>query len=251
LTSYLDALYQDTVRVRYAAQQTCLEADGNATLLDVGCHGGVNPLRLAQGIGARRVVGVEITRGQARQALRRGIEVVIADANRPLPLADASVSVVTAMDVIEHLYDPARLIREATRALKPGGYLVVATPNLASWHNVFALVLGLQPFSGPNLTSMLDADVAVVRRLHRRAYDLPEDGQEPVDADDALHRHLVVSAYRSLLRLMEQNGLAVEYARGFGYYPLPAWLGRLASRLDPAHAHHMVIKARKPATDKA
>jgi hypothetical protein len=38
----------------------------------------------------------------------------------------------------------------------------------------------------------------------------------------------------------------VEHALGFGYYPLPPGLARLASRVDPAHAHHMVVKARKP-----
>lgn len=207
-------------------------------------------MRLAREIGARHVMGVEIVSNLARVALGCGIETIITDANRTLPFTDNSVSVMTALDVAEHLWDPAHLIREAYRVIGPGGYLVIATPNLSSWHNVFALVLGLQPFSGPNLTSMLEADVTIVRRLHRRAYALPEDSASMAECESALHRHLIVAAYRSLKRLVEQSGFVLEFSRGFGYYPLPAWLGRIAARLDPAHAHHIVIKARKPIIGK-
>lgn len=47
----------------------------------------------------------------------------------PLPLPDASVDVVTCVSLIEHLYDPARMLAEARRVLRPGGAIVLVTPN--------------------------------------------------------------------------------------------------------------------------
>lgn len=245
LERYFDHIYQDTVRRRYAAQRACMERNPAARLLDIGCQTGVNTLLLAQAAGTRHVVGLDYNARTLREAALRGICVLVGDANHPLPFADASFDAVTMMDVLEHLVDPRLAIGEARRVLRPGGYLVIATPNLASWHNILALLLGLQPFSGPNLTSMFDADLAIVQRLHRQAYHLPAEGQVESRAEQELHRHIVVAAYRALVRLVEREGLRVEWARGYGYYPLPPLLGRLCARLDPWHAHHIVIKARK------
>lgn len=246
LLSYLDGIYQGTVRARYRGQLACMEEDPRALLLDVGCHTGVNTLRLARAVGTGHVVGLERRPSPLRQASEAGVRCLVADANVPLPIADETVDVVTAMDVLEHLVDPAGLVHEAYRVLRPGGYCVVATPNLASWHNIFALALGFQPFSGPNLTSMLDADMAIVRRMHRQAYGMSADQEIAPSEEIGLHRHIVVVAYRSLLRLMAQAGFTIERARGYGYYPFPSPIGRVMARLDPAHSHHIVVKGRKP-----
>jgi len=77
-------------------------------------------------------------------------------------------------------------------------------------------------------------------------YALPEEGNLVADEEQELHRHIVVVAYRALLRLMVREGFRIEYARGFGYYPLPPLLARPVARLDPWHAHHIVAKGRKP-----
>jgi GT2 family glycosyltransferase/SAM-dependent methyltransferase len=51
-----------------------------------------------------------------------------ADATR-LPIADASVDVVTLYDVLEHIPDDATAVREAVRVLRPGGHLLLTTPS--------------------------------------------------------------------------------------------------------------------------
>ncbi len=46
-----------------------------------------------------------------------------------LPLDDASVDVVVNFQVIEHLWDQSQFLRECLRVLRPGGELLISTPN--------------------------------------------------------------------------------------------------------------------------
>ncbi len=60
-----------------------------------------------------------------------GQNVDIANLNHePLPYPDALFDVVTATEVIEHLEDFRRVVREIYRVLKPGGVCILSTPNI-------------------------------------------------------------------------------------------------------------------------
>jgi SAM-dependent methyltransferase len=60
-----------------------------------------------------------------------GQKVDIANLNtESLPYADATFDVVTATEVIEHLEDFRRVVREIHRVLKPGGVCILSTPNI-------------------------------------------------------------------------------------------------------------------------
>jgi 2-polyprenyl-3-methyl-5-hydroxy-6-metoxy-1,4-benzoquinol methylase len=58
-----------------------------------------------------------------------------------LPLADASIDAAAAVEVIEHLENPRAFLRELTRAVRPGGWVVVTTPNQLSALSLMALLL--------------------------------------------------------------------------------------------------------------
>lgn len=233
------------MRLVYSSPEYLLEPNAQAILLDCGCNEGTFSRQLAARLGTARVIGFEINQGLAQQAARHSVQVVRADLNQRFPFRDKSLHVITAFNLLEHLVETERFLTELHRVLIPGGYTIINTPNLASWHNIAALLLGLQPFSGPNIASMTESDVPLVRRMHRRAYDLPEEPDYLISAEPERHRHIVVVAFRALLNALRRAGFTVERALGFGYYPLPPTLARLASRIDPSHAHHMVIKARK------
>lgn len=61
---------------------------------------------------------------------RQGIRGVCADACARLPFADASFDVVLSMEGIEHFEHQAGFVRECARVLRPGGWLLLTTPNV-------------------------------------------------------------------------------------------------------------------------
>lgn len=64
----------------------------------------------------------------------------------PFPYPDGYFATVLCCELIEHLFhDPMHLMTEVNRVLKPGGHLVLTTPNLASLRAVSAILQGYHP----------------------------------------------------------------------------------------------------------
>lgn len=53
-----------------------------------------------------------------------------------LPFADASYDIVLSTQVLEHVQDPAKVVHEMARVLKPGGLLFLTTPQSSPLHNL-------------------------------------------------------------------------------------------------------------------
>jgi SAM-dependent methyltransferase len=247
LKGYFDYIYRDVVALRMHRQLACLEGLEASIILDCGCHAGRNTTKIAERLFPETVIGLEYGSEFIIKARERGIEVTQTDLNVPIPLQSASIDVITAFDVLEHLTETWLFVQELYRVVKPGGYVIIDSPNLASWHNIFALVLGVQPFSGPHLISMAESDVKLVRTMHRRDHNFSEHERvELTSSNKKMYRHLVVAAYSSLVKLLKRAGFVVERSWSFGYYPFPPLLARALCKVDPLHAHHYIIKARKP-----
>ena len=130
-------------------------------LLDVGCGSGEFLSRMRERGWA--VIGVEPDPVAAAAARRDDLDVrdgMLEDA----AFADESFDAVVLSHVIEHVHDPIALLRECGRILRPGGRLVLTTPNLTSvGHRRFgADWRGLEPprhlhvFSVESLASCVD-----------------------------------------------------------------------------------------------
>jgi 2-polyprenyl-3-methyl-5-hydroxy-6-metoxy-1,4-benzoquinol methylase len=72
---------------------------------------------------------------------------VKADLNtETLPLESGTVDLVTAFEVVEHLWDKDNMLKEVHRVLKQRGLLILSTPNLVAWANRLLLLVGKTPF---------------------------------------------------------------------------------------------------------
>jgi SAM-dependent methyltransferase len=217
------ALRQNLANV--ASFVSAFSTSGDRSILDLGCWDGANLERYASP--GARLVGVEMGHEAAILARRRSVRVVQADLNQHLPFQDQTFDVVTSHQVIEHLYDTDVFLSESHRVLRPGGMIIVSTENLASWHNVFALLLGWQAFSLTNVSQMnpgLGNPLANLR------------GSEPFDKG---WEHLRIFSFRGLQELLRCHGFTRVRIAGAGYYPLPAALGRI----DPRHAAFITAAA--------
>ncbi|BBZ23769.1 class I SAM-dependent methyltransferase [Mycolicibacter hiberniae] len=97
-------------------------------VLEAGCGEGYGADLIADV--ARRVIGLDyddaaVAHVQARYPRVEAVQGNLAE----LPLPDAAVDVVVNFQVIEHLWDQAQFIAECARVLRPGGLLMISTPN--------------------------------------------------------------------------------------------------------------------------
>jgi SAM-dependent methyltransferase len=203
---------------------------GSGVLLDLGCDDGswTEELRRRLGIPAEQVKGLEIIAERAALARARGFNVHVGDLEEPWPFEDASVDVVHANQVIEHVQNLDHFVIELKRVLRPGGAAIVCTENLASWHNVAALTLGYEPFSLTNISDVRPLGNRLA--LHRRERPGRESWQ-----------HVHVLTLPAMSDLFAAHGLALQRSWGAGYHPFPRRLAAGLARLDPRHAHFIAL----------
>ena len=108
-----------------------------ASLLDVGCGEGVLTHRWALRMGDRRIVGIDLDDPQlheqwnGRQAPNLTYQVMKAE---NLPFADWEFDVATAIEVLEHVPDPAHTVAEMARVAS--GHLLVSVPREPLWRGL-------------------------------------------------------------------------------------------------------------------
>ncbi|HEY3020503.1 MAG TPA: methionine biosynthesis protein MetW [Solirubrobacteraceae bacterium] len=125
-----------------------------ARVLDVGCAAGHLAVALVEERGCS-VVGLEIDPGAAATARARGFEVRERDAERD-GLDAAGFDAVVFGDVLEHLREPAAVLRQAHAA----PLAIVSLPNIAHWTARRALLRGRFP----------QEDFGLFDRTHLRFY---------------------------------------------------------------------------------
>lgn len=124
---------KERLRVHLPAVREAKAGSAEYPILDIGCGRGewLDLLREEGLVGC----GVDTNRVLVGQCQERGLAVVEADGVTHLRrLPDESLGAVTAFHLVEHLPTDvlSRLLDEAVRALRPGGVLLLETPNPAN-----------------------------------------------------------------------------------------------------------------------
>ncbi|NGO72805.1 class I SAM-dependent methyltransferase [Streptomyces boncukensis] len=193
------------------------------TVLDIGCGDGSAAATASRLLRRHHIVGVDWSQDALRRAASR-LTAVRGELSEPgLPFRTDSADAVLFSEVIEHLVDPDAALDELHRVLRPGGHLLLSTPNLAAWYNRALLLVGTQPvFSEVSL-----------RGIHGRP------GSQVVG-------HLRLFTARALRSMLPAAGFEVVRITGAPYHDVPRPfrpLDRAACR-TPSLASILLVHAR-------
>jgi 2-polyprenyl-3-methyl-5-hydroxy-6-metoxy-1,4-benzoquinol methylase len=208
------------------------DARGPRRVLDAGCGDGSFLEALAAHVADERItyVGLDYSDYQLAKAAGLPYEFHRCDLGDGIPAADASVDVLHAAEVIEHLYDPDLFVDECARVLRPGGRLVVSTPNLQAWFNRVLFLGGVQPLFYETSSRTTEVGAGALRRFKRTT--------RPVG-------HLRVFNRTALLDLLRRSGFTPVSVRGARYHDVPrslTWLDA-AFCARPSLASILVVDA--------
>ncbi|MBY0504574.1 MAG: class I SAM-dependent methyltransferase [Bryobacteraceae bacterium] len=120
-----------------------LPAEGaGRRLLDVGCAGGYLSAIFADR--GYHVLGLERPGGTGDNFPRQ-VDLVEADLEHGLPRLEGAFHYVVCADILEHLRDPARILRQTWAVLEPDGCLVASLPNSGHLYFRLNVLLGRFP----------------------------------------------------------------------------------------------------------
>ena len=101
------------------------ELKGNENIVDIGCgHGGVCHELIKQGFD---VSGIEINQDAIKSLKEKGFKILQTNITKPFDIVDR-FNIVCILDVLEHLFDPYLLLKEAKKITKKDGYMIVMIP---------------------------------------------------------------------------------------------------------------------------
>ena len=138
------------VRLKYVRDQIdrhwqCDECDrrplAGKTALDVGCGAGLLAEALAR-LGAS-VTGIdaspEVIAVAREHSIKSGLEIDYRSGD--VQQLDGRFDLVTSMEVVEHVSDPALFMQALSKRLAPGGLLVLSTPNATAWSKLMMITV--------------------------------------------------------------------------------------------------------------
>jgi len=123
---YLIAMLKESRNHLFESVVEALSSMPRGKVLDLGCGHGDYSKRLQE-------IGFEVVAGDidiSRFRYRGEIDFRICDITKMLPFTDACCDYVVLMEVVEHLRNPYSVMAEINRVLKPGGRLIISTPNI-------------------------------------------------------------------------------------------------------------------------
>jgi SAM-dependent methyltransferase len=219
----LEALHEEASRTHFLDRWTrgaivarVGELSREATIADIGCSTGFLLEDLQAAHPAATLVGVDLIAAGLRKAHRSvpAARLLHADACA-LPLGDQSVDAVVSANLLEHVPDDRRALREMARVLRPGRLAVIVVP------------------AGPGTYDYYDRFLAHERRYARGelAGKCREAGLEPVE-----DRYIASLLYPAFWLVKQRNRRRFDQLRGTA---LEARVARDIARTRDSRAGHL------------
>jgi SAM-dependent methyltransferase len=126
--------YEDLIRTDFS-RLFAFSAGAGGHLLDAGCGTGNETVNLRRQAPRLRIYGVDVSPAALAIAAARpetSDSIFYRSALESLPFSNGVFDYIASHEVIEHVEDPAVVLHEFYRVLKPAGVCVIATPNGAS-----------------------------------------------------------------------------------------------------------------------
>jgi ubiquinone/menaquinone biosynthesis C-methylase UbiE len=154
--------------------------DASMRALDLGCGPGIVLESLANDAGS--VVGLDLTPEMLKRAAKRCADAGHENANvvlgnsKLLPFPSESFDVVVTRSAIHHFDDPAAVLAEAARILRPGGRLVVSDAISSEETDESALHNALEALRDPSHVRMLPRSV-LMDEIDSAGFDVETEAQ--------------------------------------------------------------------------
>lgn len=103
------------------------EIKKNSKVLDIGCNDG-SFAKLLSDKRSCDVTGIDVSQKLVTAGREKGLNLLVADAEK-LPFQDKTFDYVVCMEVLPHLFDPSKALKEIRRVLKKDGILLGSCPH--------------------------------------------------------------------------------------------------------------------------
>jgi len=133
--------YKQTLEFRH---RTALELISSPqTVLDIGSGDGLLLSLVQEKFPGAHVEGADISLEAIKRCTERGIHATLVESAERLPYADKSFDTVVLLDVLEHTYQPERILKEAARVARI--QVIVGVPNFSSLPARLQVLMGEVP----------------------------------------------------------------------------------------------------------
>jgi SAM-dependent methyltransferase len=148
LWDFYDEAYGDRVVTSWEGEKARINfiidniPSNGSRVLDIGCLDGSLTVNFIKN--GNSVEAIAMSQGEVDKARSKGIDARKGDF-LDSDIAENRYDVVVASEVIEHVFSTDRFLDKVANILKPGGRLVLTTPNIATFGRRLMLLLGRNP----------------------------------------------------------------------------------------------------------